>query len=280
MPAAKPPLKQSEVQRVLRVLAPLSADKRIILIGGQAVAWWARHLKPKVPGLPIGNVLTSKDLDFEGSVTAAKRAAELLDAQLRIPGLDDHTPETGVLVFEDVDGIRREVDFIDQPAGLRAQDVRDTAVLMELPATARRRAISFWVMHPERSMESRIYNFHRLPGRKTALGLDQLRMSVVCARLWTARILGDQSLPESERVRTALRLNERIFRRCMNDRSFRSVWLEHDVDPFDAVIQEHELLPVDFKERRLPQMRIQLDDRRARQRRNRAAAVARRRRSR
>lgn len=276
MSAAKPPLKQSEVRRVLRVLAPLSEDKRIILVGGQAVAWWARFLKPKVPGLPLVNVLASKDLDFEGGVTAAKKAAELLDAQLRIPGLDDHTPETGVIVFRDADGVARELDFIDQPAGLRAQDVRDTAVLMEIPSRGRARPTPFWVMHPERCMESRIYNVHRLPGRKTALGLDQLRMSVACAREWTLRILDDGDVPAPARMRAALRLNERVFRKCLEDRGFRAILLDHEVDPFAAVVDDHPLIPDRFRQQRLPQMQEQLTDRRRRDQRNRARAQRRR----
>ena len=230
-----------------------------------------------MPGLPITNVLASKDLDFEGGITAARRAAELLDAQLRIPGMDDHTPETGVIVFEDAEGVVRELDFIDQPAGLRAQDVRDTAVRMELPRQGRGTPTPFWVMHPERCMESRIHNVHRLPGRATALGLDQLRMSVACAYEWTLRILDDESLTATARTRAALRLNERVFRRCLNDGGFRHVFLDHDVDPFGAVVQEHTLLPDRFTERRLPQMQEQLADRRRRDQRNRARARHRRR---
>lgn len=273
---AKPPLKQSEVRRLLRLLAPLSEDKRIILVGGQAVAWWARYLKPSGAGVPVANVLASKDLDFEGGITAAKRAAELLDAQLRIPGIDDHTPNTGVLVFEDRDGVKREVDFIDQPAGLRAQDVRDTAVLMELQA-ARGEPIPFWVMHPERCMESRIHNVHVLPGRATALGLDQLRMSVACAREWTRLILESGDVPRAERQRAALRLNERVFRRCLKDKGFRDVHLDHDVDPFDAVLANHPGLPANFRKQRLPQMHERLAERRRRDARNRARTEHRRR---
>jgi hypothetical protein len=278
VPRAKPPLKQSEVRRVLRLLAPLSEDKRIILVGGQAVAWWARYLRPRGAGLPVANVLASKDLDFEGGITAAKQAADLLGAQLRIPGIDDHTPNTGVIVFEDRDGVRRELDFIDQPAGLRAQDVRDTAVLMELQAR-RGGPVPFWVMHPERCMESRIYNVHVLPGRATQLGLDQLRMSVACAREWTRRILESEAVSRAERQRAALRLNERVFRRCLNDKAFRSVFLDHGVDPFDAVLTDHADLPARFGDQRLPQMREQLGERRRRDVQNRARAERRRARS-
>jgi hypothetical protein len=60
------------------------------------------------------------------------------------------------------------------------------------------------------------------------------------------------------------------FRKCMRDMYFRAADLGMDIDPFEAVLVEHPALPAQFRERRYPQMREQLEDRRARDRRNRA----------
>ena len=97
---------------MLRALAPLTEERRIILIGGQAVAWWARYLSPRDPGLPLAQALASKDIDFAGSIRSVEQAGKLLSADVRIPEIDDHTPNTGVIVFLDSDGIKREIDFI------------------------------------------------------------------------------------------------------------------------------------------------------------------------
>jgi hypothetical protein len=42
--AAPPPLRADEVLRVLRVLAPVTVDPSVVLVGGQAVEFWARFL--------------------------------------------------------------------------------------------------------------------------------------------------------------------------------------------------------------------------------------------
>lgn len=47
--AEKLPLGPEEVRRVLRELAPLSEYRRIILVGGQAVALWAVFFELTTP---------------------------------------------------------------------------------------------------------------------------------------------------------------------------------------------------------------------------------------
>jgi hypothetical protein len=66
-----------------------------------------------------------------------------------------------------------------------------------------------------------------------------------------------------------LRLNERIFRKCLHDRRFRVVVLDHDVNPFDAVLVTDTRLSDQLRERRYPQVQEQLVDRLKRDRRNR-----------
>jgi hypothetical protein len=132
MAAAKPPLSDAEVVRILRILAPLAADRAVILVGGQAVSVWARRLGVVVGGGSLADPLASKDVDFEGGVDAVRRAAALLGGSPRIPTLDEHTPNSGVVMFEDSDGVRRRIDFLDAPLGLNANDVRKTAIQLEI----------------------------------------------------------------------------------------------------------------------------------------------------
>lgn len=264
---AKPPLRHEEVQRILGLLEPLSADRSIVLVGGQAVAFWTRFLGERSSEVAAFAPLTSKDIDFEGSARTVQRAADLLGARMRLASMDDHTPNTGIVLFVDAYGIEREIDFIDQPLGLRARDIRDTAVRLIVPGGGAGNEAPVWIMHPERCMESRIYNAQILH-KTDELAMRQLMVSVVCAREWSCYLLDDDSSPE--RVRAVLRINERIFRKCLRDMHFRAVELDQGVDPFEAVLVEHPALPAQFRERRYPQMREQLEDRGARDRRNRA----------
>jgi hypothetical protein len=63
--ADKPPLPHEEVQRILRQLEPLIAERRVVLVGGQAVSFWMRLLQPRSEELALAEPLTSKDIDFE-----------------------------------------------------------------------------------------------------------------------------------------------------------------------------------------------------------------------
>lgn len=91
----KPPLRLEEVRRILARLESLAEGQQIVLVGGQAVAVWAELFKER--GLELA-LVTSKDIDFEGSSTAARRAGELLQAdRIQIPRFGEATPNTGVV---------------------------------------------------------------------------------------------------------------------------------------------------------------------------------------
>lgn len=250
MQAAVPPLGSEEVRRVINALAPLTQETDVVLVGGQALAFWSARFAD--PSSEI-SVIASKDIDFEGSADAARVAATLLDARLMIPSPREPSPITGVVTFTDADGFDRTLDFIGAPRGLDAEDVRETAVRVDLNAsTGKPDKASFWVMHPERCMESRIYNTVELR-RDDQLGLDQLRVSVPVARRWSEAILDDDVLDPDEGVRAVLSLNERIFEKCCDDRCFRFVYDRHGIDPFQAVLLDSRL-PQAFQDKRYPQM--------------------------
>jgi len=265
--APKPPLRHQEVRRIIGLLQPLAVERRIVLIGGQAVAFWLRFLHPAAGDAALADALTSKDIDFEGSAQSVRRAGELLSGRVRIATIDDSTPNTGIVLFTDADGVEREIDFLDAPLGLTARDVRDTAVRLVLPATDGTPETMIWVMHPERCMESRVINASVL-GKTDSLAIRQLNASIVCTREWSRFILNDKQVPEQDRVRAVLRINERIFRRCMRDKSFRDIAAQHGAQPFDAVLADHPLLPENARDRRYAQMREQLDERLKRDQRN------------
>ena len=225
----------------------------MVLVGGQAVAYWTRILgvADRMPGLAP---LTSKDIDFEGSARAARHAARLLRGAVRIAGIYHHTPNTGVVLFIDSDGVGRVIDFIEAPLGLRARDVRDTAVRLLISADSGSDEVPVWIVHPERCVESRVYNVPIL-GKDDRKATHQLNASIACACEWPRAVLRDEQIPEDVRVRKVLRLNERIFRGCVGDVHFRKLYGDRGVDPFDAVLAGDDLLPDAFLQTRYPQMR-------------------------
>jgi hypothetical protein len=228
----------------------------VVLVGGQAVAFWARFLGVHADG-PSGELLASKDIDFEGRTDAARQAAILFGGRARIPTFDDHGPNTGVVVFDDSDGVERRIDFLVAPLGLDPGDVRKTAVELEIGGGDP--PVSMWIMHPEPCMESRICNV-QIPGIDGGHAMSQLtaRSTSPSGR----DLLDDESLPERHRVRAVLSINERIFLRCVDDRNFRKLYEWRGVDPFAAVLFDDERLSAEFRARRYPQMVERLAKRR------------------
>ena len=258
--AEKPPLRPDEVRRILRELAPLSGDRRIILIGGQAVAFWAALFRLEERASEA-KLFTSADIDFEGAAQSARRAGELLGGNVQVPEIDRHTPNTGLVIFTDSDGVERELDFLMAPYGLSAREVRDTAIRLNV-AKPGAPEIPVWVMHPERCMESRVHNVVGLR-QYGPIALDQLRRSVVCAREFSRRLLDEDPEGEMNHMRDVLRLNERVFKKCLTVRAFRDVYFDHGVDPFEAVLVD-ERLPEQFRDRRYPQRVSMIAQRRRR----------------
>jgi hypothetical protein len=232
-----------------------------VLVGGQAVNFWAEYYAGRVPQLARAAPFTSKDIDFCGGVRAVRLCAERLGGSAVLASMDDATPNVGIVSFEDGAGARHTIDFIDQPMGLTAREVHRTAIPVDvLDARGRATGARIRVMHPVLCMESRVHNTMALPSYDTPHALKQLRASILCAREFLRDLL------DAGETRAVLKLIERIFAFCTSDRDGRRVQARHDVEPFDAVLDD-DRLPERFRAVRFPQMRQELARRRARQRR-------------
>ena len=92
--AQRPPLPREEVLRILARLSPLAVDHRIVLIGGQAVAWWTYFLDVADRSKEL-EIFTSEDIDFEGAARSAKLAADLIGGEVHFPKPHHITTSTG-----------------------------------------------------------------------------------------------------------------------------------------------------------------------------------------
>jgi hypothetical protein len=252
-------LSYADVKPVLERLGDLTEE--IVLVGGQAVSFWVDFYATQVPALARLAPLTTTDIDFVGDRHAVRICAERLDGDAKLPDFDDHTPNTGMVKFVDAAGDEQNIDFIDQPHGLTAREVYRTAVPVRvLDDRGRSTNVTFRVMQPVLVMESRVHNTMALPGYRSTHSLQQLRVSVACARQYLLGLL------DAGEVRAVLKLNERIFTFCLRDRDGRDVDAKHGVDPFEAVVADDDRLPARFRETRYPQMQREVAARRARRR--------------
>lgn len=250
------PLSYRDVEALLRRLG--DSVSNIVLIGGQAVNFWAEQYLDRAPELGAHGPYTSKDIDFCGSRDSLVECARRIGGRALLPVDFDPTPNSGQLVFVDDTGTERVIDFLVQPFGLDAADVLRTSLPVEvLGDTGQPTGARFRVMHPERCLESRVHNVIGLPGYNTLTALAQARAAVVCTREFLRDLLA------AGHVRPTLDLAERIFYLAHDHPRGRAIYERNAIDPFSAVFPDPRL-PPEFNDLRYPQMVARLEARRAR----------------
>jgi hypothetical protein len=249
-------LAYSDVRPILAKIADLGRE--LVLVGGQAVNFWAFVYESRVPALAHEAPFASKDIDFCGDQRSVCICAERLGGTPRVATFDDATPNSGTVVFVDGSGVSRTIDVVSAPFGLDGAEVHATALPVEiLDDAGTSTGGRFYVMHPVLCMESRVHNVVGLPGNyDTEQGRKQLGASILCAREYMRDLL-DGRVDVEDAARTVLKLNERIFRFCMHDRHAKELYRGRGIDPAAAMIDDARL-PAVFRETRLPQMREHL----------------------
>src|SRR5215469_4137453 len=99
------PLTPEDVKEILSICSPTG-----LLVGGQALAFWADHLQVERPGTLLSGV--TADADFIGDAALATTLGKRLGWQTWIPPLDDSTPQTGKVTHRTKSGAVKQVDFL------------------------------------------------------------------------------------------------------------------------------------------------------------------------
>ena len=246
-----------DIRPILAKVADLGRD--LVLVGGQAVNFWAHIYERRVPTVARDAPFTSKDIYVCGDQRSVRICAERLNGRARVAMFDQATPNSGTVGFAGAEGVSRTLDIVSAPFGLDGAEVHDTALAVEIiEDAASPTGVRFYVMlHSVLSMESRVHNVVGLPGAyDTEQGRKQLRVSIVCAREYVLDVL-DGRIDAEEPRRDISKVNERIFRFCMPDHPAKELNRTSRVDPA-AAITDDARLPAAFRGRQLPQMREQL----------------------
>lgn len=210
------PLTPEDVQKILSICSP-----RGLLVGGQALAFWADHLQVQRPANLLSGV--TADADFIGDAVLAKNLGKRLGWHTWIPALDDSTPQTGKVTHRTKGGGVKQVDFLSGVVGLTTKDLARRAIELEVPDIGRLR-----VIHPIDVLDSRIQNLHLLAEKRNAAGIAQARLAVDVALEFIRREVATRG----ERV--GLKLLERIAEIAADIAAVR-VFLLYGVDPLRAV---------------------------------------------
>lgn len=214
--AAEASLDAEDVRKILSICSPAG-----LLVGGQALAFWADHLQVERPENLASGV--TADADFIGDAALAATLGKRLGWQTWIPSLDDSTPQTGKVTHRTKSGKVKQVDFLSGVVGLTTKDLARRAIEMAIPDIGRLR-----VIHPVDVLDSRIQNLHLLPEKRNDAGIAQARLALGVARAFVAREVATRG----ERV--GLKLLERIAEMATDIAAVR-VFLLYGIDPLEAV---------------------------------------------
>jgi hypothetical protein len=237
-------LTPEDVRKILSICSP-----RGLLVGGQALAFWADHLQVKRPANLVSGV--TADADFIGDAALAKDLGKRLGWETWIPALDDATPQTGKVSHRVRNGGVKQVDFLSGVAGLTTKDLVRRAVEMDVPDTGRVR-----VIHPIDVLDSRIQNLHLLAEKRTRAGIAQATLAVDVARAFIQQQVATRS------ERTGLKLLERVATIASESAAVR-VFLLFGIDPLAAVPLEDFRTSSALHKVRWPQIVAEVNEKRA-----------------
>ena len=221
------------------LIAWTTTDKTV-LIGGQAVAFWARYfgIASRLPAL-------TRDIDYFGT----KAEASLIASRLKIPHtlkvatLDDATPNTAVL-FVPMKGYAEPIiiDYLASILGVRSIDIQKSAVTVEIDGQR------LQVLHPLQLLQTKIWNLYKLEEKRTVEGIEQARLSVEIVAAYVKEANKDQrSLLRS--VETIARFSATAPARFANEHFQLQCIKAIPETAFDEGV-----LPQEFHEKRWPQL--------------------------
>lgn len=189
------------VQRVLE-----SAGPDLVLVGGQALAYWMEYYGIDLDDVRVNPV--TRDVDFytrnAANTAPVHRFANAIGGTAEILGRRSITALVGTAVA-DLEGRKVNVDVIHAVVGISKEAVEQNAVQVTLGSGKVIR-----VMHPLDVLASRNANLHKLADKQNPEGVMQLQLAVLVVREYLRQqigaILANTGLSTAERQREMLNL--------------------------------------------------------------------------
>lgn len=221
------------------LLIEQTRSKAIVLIGGQAVAFWARYfgIEPRLPAL-------TSDIDYLGTRAEAVRTSHRLKLrhEINVATLDDATPNTAVLAVQ-LDGYPEPIiiDYLAAIIGLDSRAISKSAITVEFENEPLR------ILHPLQLLEAKIWNLYRLETKRTPEGIEQARLSIDIV----AAFIDQARMPQKE----LLKAIEAIARFAATNPARYARRFELDcMKAIPASVFKEGVLPALFHEKRWPQL--------------------------
>jgi hypothetical protein len=192
-----------------------------VLVGGQAVAFWASFFSVPVP-LALRSYVT-KDSDFLGSREDVARMASGMHGAALYPHQRGLTALAGQVRIDlsehrilNVDVLHRIVGFDDSDAVRKRAEERSLG------------EVRFRVMHPVDCLKSRLENLRKLTEKRNEAGAAQVELAVRVVRRYLETVL------EEGNERLALRVTENVAKMAVEPAG-ALVFRSYGIDVLEAV---------------------------------------------
>jgi hypothetical protein len=232
-----------------------AAGTRLVLVGGQALAFWMDRYGVEMPGrIPY----VSRDIDFlaesAADVDEVHRLARVLGGHAIIPRRRALTALVGQAVRDVSETELINVDVVFRVLGADA-NLRSRAV------EVRYRDMTFRVMHPMDVLKSRVDNLHALPEKQNEIGKAQLTAAIAVAQAFLRDAAKGPSTAQGRPV--TLRYAGFLERLATSDAG-RKVAARFGVHVADAI--EPDAIPnAQFRKKQLPRLARLMSEARRRQ---------------
>ena len=221
----------------------------LVLVGGQAINFWATYYQDRVSKLKYYLPFSSEDIDFFGGRLEASICHQILGGKLKLNQNFDPSPNTGVLLIKYNEAELR-IDFLATVFGLNDTEIVESAIAFQ--GQGEINGISFKIINPVLCVESKLKSLVGLPqqGRQD---LKHLKIALLCCQEFLRDICPQES------ARSALKLIERLVRNSLSDAGLQ-VWLNYGIEidsaiPLDLISSLPEKKWTNFCHIRLPQIK-------------------------
>lgn len=227
------------LQRILEL-----AGTDMILVGGQALAFWAVYYRVPAPPTAV-----TKDVDFLGTRADVERLARGLGAKATFRGRRGLTLLTGQIEKALPGGRYVNIDVLSSLYGaLSTESIVKRSIVAEIPGG------TFRIMHPMDVLQGRLENVHGLAEKQDEHGIAQLQLAIAMVREFLRDIASQEiARAAGRRLPATLRHVRRIEALALSDAGRKvskrlGIHIADAIDPSPLVHLEA------FASRKLPQL--------------------------
>jgi len=246
--------RQLSVRDVRAVVSKVPTLSGIVLVGGQALNYWAEALGIATEDSKNAyGPAVSGDIDFLGSAKAAIEFGRAVNGKVKVAGLGDASPNAA-LVTLDIEGEEHQIDFLSDLKGFSAVELEKLKALAARVGLVAGDHQPILVMHPVHCLKSQLENVYGQLNRRAEPGGDRyvgrINLAIEACRRITLQYIerGDN--------RSALNIAEEVHNLSMLPSSLRAR-REDNLNVAGAIPVD--AMPAEFREKRYPHMQASLE---------------------